>query len=119
MAKRKRKNYPSLRLSPPRPPDWSSSAACIGLGWLATDDWPPAKVEEARAVCAGCPVLDECREFGLGEGRVVPGILGGLTHWERWRPQCHACPEPAPHRRGSAICRRSEGTWYPSTAAAS
>lgn len=45
-----------------------------------------AGVTEAQAVCAGCPVIDECREYAL-ENRIVHGVWGGLS--ERARRRLH------------------------------
>lgn len=44
---------------------------------------PRARAERrAKAVCAGCPVRDECLEFALDQ-RVEFGIWGGTTGRER------------------------------------
>nr|BFE86401.1 hypothetical protein GCM10020093_090020 [Planobispora longispora] len=44
----------------------------------------PSAEQEARAkaVCAGCPVLDECRAYAVRAGE-PEGIWGGLTVQER------------------------------------
>jgi WhiB family redox-sensing transcriptional regulator len=42
-----------------------------------------AQVAEARAVCARCPVLEQCRELGLSTAAEPYGIWGGLTEQER------------------------------------
>ena len=58
---------------------WQSRAACHpGHVWMADVEdrlyWgrsaqtPAYRVEEARAVCAGCPVLAQCREWALSSG---------------------------------------------------
>jgi len=39
-------------------------------------------VSTAKAVCAGCPVREECLEAGMREPR---GVWGGLTARERVR----------------------------------
>lgn len=46
----------------------------------------PSPLQEARAkaVCARCPVIDECRSYALREGE-TEGIWGGLTPQERRR----------------------------------
>jgi hypothetical protein len=71
-----------------RPPAWRAGAAC-------TDEDPELfhdldQIEEARAVCAGCPVLDQCRtdqlawERQTGLRRYYPtGVVGGLSATER------------------------------------
>ncbi|MFD2355808.1 WhiB family transcriptional regulator [Nonomuraea ferruginea] len=47
---------------------------------------PPSPVQEARAkaVCATCQVLTECRSYALKAGE-ADGIWGGLTPEERRR----------------------------------
>ncbi|QYC38604.1 Transcriptional regulator WhiB [Nonomuraea coxensis DSM 45129] len=46
----------------------------------------PSPLQEARAkaVCAGCQVLEECRAYALRAGE-SDGIWGGLTPQERRR----------------------------------
>lgn len=46
----------------------------------------PSPLQEARAkaVCARCPVVNECRAYALREGE-TEGIWGGLTPQERRR----------------------------------
>ncbi|MGW7537793.1 WhiB family transcriptional regulator [Amycolatopsis sp. NPDC054798] len=39
-----------------------------------------AQIAEAKAVCARCPVLEKCREYGMTQPY---GIWGGLTETER------------------------------------
>jgi WhiB family redox-sensing transcriptional regulator len=62
--------------------DWRARAACRNEG---TDKWfpvltaPAAVVEAAKAICATCPVTQECLQAGAGE----EGIWGGLTEEER------------------------------------
>ncbi|MEU6996890.1 WhiB family transcriptional regulator [Nonomuraea sp. NPDC046570] len=44
----------------------------------------PAQEAQAKAVCAGCQVLTECRAFAVRNGE-SEGIWGGLTPLERRR----------------------------------
>ncbi|WP_181448997.1 WhiB family transcriptional regulator [Nonomuraea aridisoli] len=44
----------------------------------------PAQEALAKAVCAGCQVLRECRDYALRAGE-AEGIWGGLTPQERRR----------------------------------
>jgi WhiB family transcriptional regulator, redox-sensing transcriptional regulator len=44
----------------------------------------PAQEARAKAVCAGCQVLTECRSYALKAGE-ADGIWGGLTPEERRR----------------------------------
>ncbi|WP_338892557.1 WhiB family transcriptional regulator [Rhodococcus sovatensis] len=71
----------------PRIPD-PSRAACVGQ-WQLFD--PPGEDElrkhvqerwnRAVAVCAGCPVIDQCREY-VDElpGRLVYGVFAGTRY---------------------------------------
>ncbi|MDV8000379.1 WhiB family transcriptional regulator [Rhodococcus sp. IEGM 1408] len=66
----------------PRPPEWTSQAACAGRAPLhdcqfadePTAAWR-ARYREARAVCRGCPVTRQCAEFA--EEHKLLGIWGG------------------------------------------
>jgi WhiB family redox-sensing transcriptional regulator len=40
-------------------------------------------VDRAREVCAGCPHLIDCREYGLTLPKAATGIFGGLSRRER------------------------------------
>ncbi|MDQ0785349.1 WhiB family transcriptional regulator [Streptomyces sp. B3I8] len=40
------------------------------------------QIEEAKSVCHGCPVRDECLEWALEAGQDI-GVWGGLTELER------------------------------------
>lgn len=67
--------------------DWSDRAAClsaepelffpIGSAGLAVDD-----VAAAKAICAGCVVVDECRDYAL-RSRQPFGVWGGLDEEQR------------------------------------
>lgn len=63
-------------------PRWSDLAACADYD---TEFFYPPKgvsARKAKAVCADCPVINECREFALR----VPeehGVWGGTTPEER------------------------------------
>ena len=58
---------------------WRGFAACRRTG---VDFFDEDQAEAAVAVCAGCPVLEPCRELALLE--LVPeGVWGGLTPRDR------------------------------------
>lgn len=76
--------------------DWSSRAACKGVGelfWNEYDDEDNPRVEfkrnrriaKAMEICENCPVLMECRVWALtkvgSEDRYT--ILGGMTWSQR------------------------------------
>ncbi|MBF8187654.1 WhiB family transcriptional regulator [Nonomuraea sp. K274] len=44
----------------------------------------PSQEASAKAVCAGCQVIEECRSYALRAGE-SEGIWGGLTPQERRR----------------------------------
>jgi WhiB family transcriptional regulator, redox-sensing transcriptional regulator len=63
-------------------PTWKKQAACRGMN---PDYFFPVNGEmtpEARVACRGCPVREECLEFGLSE---PVGIWGGRTLRQRER----------------------------------
>jgi len=78
--------------------NWSDRAACltaepetffpIGNNGVALDD-----VAIAKAICAGCPVLAECRTYAL-ESRQPFGVWGGMDEDER-RSVWSGAKEPA------------------------
>ena len=63
---------------------WRQRGACRGLD---PGTFYPASDEDAgaaKAVCAQCPVQDDCLEYAL-ENREGEGIWGGATEKERRR----------------------------------
>lgn len=63
---------------------WRHRAACRGVDpgifYPASDE----DAEEAKAICAGCPVRQACLEHSLA-AREREGVWGGLTERERRR----------------------------------
>jgi WhiB family redox-sensing transcriptional regulator len=63
---------------------WRQRAACQGIDpsifYPASDD----DAEEARSICATCPVRQPCLEHSLA-AREREGVWGGLTERERRR----------------------------------
>ena len=65
------------------PPSWQLRAACLGVGgglFFPERGVSEEKIQEAKHICAGCPVRLECLEYGLHDPQ---GIWGGLTVRER------------------------------------
>jgi len=64
--------------------DWVHRSACKGLDpiifYPATDE----EADEAKAVCAECPVQEQCLEHAIGH-REHNGVWGGATERERQR----------------------------------
>jgi WhiB family redox-sensing transcriptional regulator len=73
------------------PGDWRHRAACGGRYddlFFPVGDTGPARTQEqqAKAICATCPVLTECRTWALNAGTDADyGIWGGLNEAERRR----------------------------------
>lgn len=76
-------------LSTPRAADWRDAGACRDedpelFFPLGTEGRWAIQIEQAKAVCARCPVLDACGQWALDNPRLVPnGVFGGLTDAER------------------------------------
>lgn len=68
--------------------NWMINALCRGATepdlWFPVTETGPgaAQVAEAKAVCAGCPVREDCLEFALTLG-LDYGVFGGLAASER------------------------------------
>jgi WhiB family redox-sensing transcriptional regulator len=80
-----------LKLPPPTVErwDWQLAAACRGMEsslFFAPDGERSRarnrRIASAKAVCAGCPVRTDCRNYAIGAGETF-GIWGGLTEDER------------------------------------
>jgi predicted GIY-YIG superfamily endonuclease len=72
-----------------QPKGWRSRAACRPgqdvdpeLFFPLGDQFTPAQLREAKAVCAKCPVKAECLAWAVSTG-LTDGIAGGLTEAER------------------------------------
>ncbi|MGH9166806.1 MAG: WhiB family transcriptional regulator [Acidimicrobiia bacterium] len=66
---------------------WREAAACRDLGsdlFFPLSDDAAEQVEEAKAVCAGCSVREDCLAYALATGQWA-GIWGGYTADERRR----------------------------------
>jgi len=69
--------------------EWMQDAACRGMdvnifypGDGEVED--EAVYEEARSICAGCPVQAQCRDYAIAT-RDWNGMWGGMTELERHR----------------------------------
>ncbi len=77
--------------------DWKARANCLGVD---PDLFFPERgmsTREAKEVCRGCVVREDCLEYALANGEKF-GIWGGLSERERRRI-----------RRARALVRRSGG----------
>lgn len=67
-----------------RRPAWHASAACRGMSTASFYPGQGGDLDEARAVCGGCPVRQEC----LGAALDLPavgdfGVWGGTSERQR------------------------------------
>ena len=75
-----------------RGPAWQGYAACdeghselfYAPNYFETQGAKKAREAQAKLICRGCPVLDECREYAL-ETVEEHGVWGGLNERERRR----------------------------------
>ena len=64
--------------------DWFDDAACRDADTSVFFPTSDAHADEAKAICAVCPVREECLEWAL-ESRQPEGVWGGHTPIERHR----------------------------------
>jgi WhiB family redox-sensing transcriptional regulator len=74
-------------------------AACRGLNGALFHSFNPPDMEQAKAVCGGCPVRQDCLDYALDAPEYY-GIWGGLDAKERRRirraRRLAATPPPPP-----------------------
>ena len=63
---------------------WRSKAACQGLDPAVFYPASDEEADEAKAICATCPVRETCLEYALAN-RERDGVWGGATERERRR----------------------------------
>jgi WhiB family redox-sensing transcriptional regulator len=74
-------------VKPPTPPaatldpddDWADKAACTAVD---PEMFFSSDTDEARRVCAGCPVSEDCLRWAM-DNNIEHGVWGGLTPSER------------------------------------
>jgi WhiB family transcriptional regulator, redox-sensing transcriptional regulator len=64
--------------------DWQADAACRGADNAVFFPVAEADSGPAKAICATCPVAEQCLEYAI-ETRQPDGVWGGLTGTERHR----------------------------------
>lgn len=79
---------------------WRERGACAGVNPALFFPDVGEAAHRAKAVCAGCPVREECLQYAL-EHREDEGVWGGLTRLER-----RALPRP---RKRSQVDCGTEG----------
>jgi WhiB family redox-sensing transcriptional regulator len=63
---------------------WQEYANCLGVDPDLFFPERGASTREAKEVCRGCVVRDDCLEYALGNGEKF-GIWGGMSERERRR----------------------------------
>jgi WhiB family redox-sensing transcriptional regulator len=63
---------------------WRTKAACQGLDPAIFYPASEEDADEAKAICAACPVRQPCLEYALAN-RERDGVWGGATEKERRR----------------------------------
>lgn len=113
-----------MRLIPVREQRWMEQAACVGHDpelWFPSDGKgrPPGngerpeteRIKKAKAICAGCPVRNECLTFAL-ENKEDHGIWAGVGR-ERRRELRRGNPLPdQPARPSDGSCLRGHSAEY-------
>lgn len=85
--------------------DWRNRAACLEedpeLFFPIGNSGPAqAQIAEAKAVCARCPVLAQCRAWALANPKLAEfGVFGGLSEDER----CAAARRARRARRATGL----------------
>ena len=89
--------------------DWRTRAACLDEDpelFFPIGTHPDRRTTEAKALCATCPVINECATYAL-ETRQAHGVWGGLSEADRerlWRRQARQRTRgrsrpPTPHEK--------------------
>lgn len=64
-----------------RTPEFLGGGSCVGKNPKLWDDDDKSLAFQAKSICAGCPMLALCREWGMDNE--LYGIWGGMTESER------------------------------------
>ena len=99
---------PCHRAQPDQSPEersWQDQANCLGVDPDLFFPERGASTREAKEVCRGCVVREDCLEYALTNGEKF-GIWGGMSERERRRlrrARAPRPPRPRPHRRGVGV----------------
>ena len=85
---------------------WQGRANCMGVDPDLFFPERGASTREAKEVCRGCVVREDCLEYALANGEKF-GIWGGLSERERRRLRRQ---RPDPARRASTVRSGSRST---------
>jgi WhiB family redox-sensing transcriptional regulator len=101
-----------LGLSLPEPEDWTERALCAQTDPEAFFPEKGGSTREAKRICQGCEVRDECLEYALENG-IRFGVWGGLSELERrkLKPASPTRPQRFFEQRGAQVrAMAAEGT---------
>ena len=62
---------------------WQDSAACLDADSSIFLSGVTSRVQQAKAICEGCSVIDECLAFAIANEDFEPHVYGGMTGDER------------------------------------
>lgn len=86
--------------------DWQRDALCKKTGpALFFPEQGESSAQDAKRVCAGCPVREKCLEYALAN-REPAGVWGGLDETERRRLLERARLTGRPVRDVVPVCRK-------------
>lgn len=61
---------------------WLKQAACVGHEDAMFPGSLDADIEAAKAICRGCPVMEQCKRWALDD-RIPEGVWGGMSEADR------------------------------------
>ena len=79
-----RSDMPYAAADEPVEPSWQDYANCLGVDPDLFFPERGASTREAKEVCRGCVVREDCLEYALANGEKF-GIWGGMSERERRR----------------------------------
>jgi WhiB family redox-sensing transcriptional regulator len=106
-----RGNIPVM-LDLPIPPEWMAGGLCAQTDSAAFFPEKGGSTREAKRICQGCEVRDECLEYALENG-IRFGVWGGLSELERrkLKPASPTRPQRFFEQRGAQVrAMAAEGT---------
>ena len=62
---------------------WQTSAACLDADSNLFLSGVTSRVIQAKAICEGCRVIDDCLAFAIANEDFEPHVYGGMTGDER------------------------------------
>ena len=90
--------------------DWQSRANCMGVDPDLFFPERGASTREAKEVCRGCVVREDCLEYALANGEKF-GIWGGLSERERRRLRRARAMSRRAAATASALDDRASASW--------